>query len=154
MCACRTPPLSSRGSCKPTDKYHYCTEGAMQLGRRGHTGLVASSWPTPKIMGATCQSLAVVNVCVCVCVCGVLWCVWCVYHCCTVYSTELRFAALMRPNKAETISWLHRALHLYISKLGDCLQLLASLFVYICCRYEVGSIVGVYSIICTYDCAS
>ena len=30
-----TPPLSSRGSCKPTDEYPYCTEGAMQLGRRG-----------------------------------------------------------------------------------------------------------------------
>ena len=31
----RTPPLSSRGSCKPTDEYPYCTEGAMQLGRQG-----------------------------------------------------------------------------------------------------------------------
>ena len=30
----RTPPLSSRESCKPTDEYPYCTEGTMQLGRR------------------------------------------------------------------------------------------------------------------------
>ena len=41
-----TSPLSSRGFCKPTDEYPYCTEGALQLRLEstvnGDASLVAS----------------------------------------------------------------------------------------------------------------
>ena len=58
-----TPPLSSRGPCKPTNEYPYCTQSCCLL------------LTHPQIMGATIQLLAVVNtststsVCVCVCAC-------------------------------------------------------------------------------------
>ena len=57
---------------------HYCTERAMQLGRRGWpmangaTSLVDSCWLTPKFMGTTepvsgCGKYNTSTMCVCVC---------------------------------------------------------------------------------------
>ena len=64
-----TPPLSSHGSCKPTEEYPYCTERAMQL---------VSPQPQVLLLLAGCSPLKLweprghkyMYMCVCVCVCA------------------------------------------------------------------------------------
>ena len=86
-----TPPLSSCGTCKPTDEYPYCTVGPCSWGDKvsvlatnGVTSLVASCWLPPKNYGATWLvsgrgKYKYKYKYKCVCVCFILS--WLIYFC-------------------------------------------------------------------------